>query len=151
MTIRPFQPADATVICDLLIKAIRYSCTGFYTPEELNGWINSRSPELFLGDVANGGRYLIEEQRGRVNGFASWQGSELVSLFVDPQAMFLGVGKRLFNACEENAAKEGSRLTRLFALLNARTYYLPLGFRAVGLHPTLKNGLSLPQFIMTRD
>lgn len=151
MDIRPFQPADAPVICDLLLRTIRVNCREFYTADELAGWINSRTPQLFLNDVASGGNYLIDEQRGRINAFASWKENELDSLFVSPDAQGMKRGKQLFAACEKEAAAKGYRLTRLLALLNARTFYLPFGFRAVGLHPTLRNGLPLPQFIMTRD
>ena len=78
-------------------------------------------------------------------------GDDLVSLFVDPAHHGRGIGRALFDACENDAAENGHGLRRLTATLNAVSYYEARGFRQLRESYRVNQGQRIPHIEMTRD
>jgi GNAT superfamily N-acetyltransferase len=70
-------------------------------------------------------------------GMASWQGDDLLQLFVLPHWRGMGVGRRLDWACEDMMAETGVELARLWCVCGnagARQFYEKCNWRLSGLN-----------------
>ncbi len=79
---------------------------------------------------------IIAEHDGRVAGVAqvsvAGQHAELEKLFVSPDAMGIGVGRKLFQWCRDRAASQGASTLNIEADPDARPFYERMGGRVVG-------------------
>lgn len=151
MHIRPFIPADVEGMHVLHTAAVTRTCVPYYSAEEVEGWLRNRSPQGYQEGADKGENFLIAEENGQMQGFASWRGTELMSLFVHPDQGGKGIGKSLFEACENEVRKaHASPITHLNASLMARTFYMKLGFEVESLGFMDRGNIMVPQFKMRR-
>ena len=142
---------DAPAMHAIHTKAVVETCAPLLTSAVVEAWLRDRSPDGYIRGRDEGGEtFLIAEVRGIRAGFASWRGSWLEALFIDPDFQGHGVGRALFVACEQDAEKNGNFLSDLNATLNAKGFYQNLGFKAVEAGFEEKFGERIPHVAMVR-
>lgn len=152
MHLRPFTPADAEAMHTLHSAAVSQTCATSYTPTEIEAWLKGRTAGGYVRAAESGENFLIAEENGQIQGFSSWQGSELVSLFVHPAAKGRGLGKALVAAAEAASQQAGNPgLAYVEASLNARTFYMKLGFEVESWAFKLKHEVKVPHLVMRRN
>lgn len=150
--IRRMRPGDVAGIHEVHTAAVRETCARLLTPAVVEAWLYGRTPDGYLSAAEDGESFWVAvDEAGGVIGFASWQEDELLALFIDPPVHGLGIGGRLFAACERDAAEAGRSITCVNAALNAVSYYQALGFRAVGEGYQQKRGERIPHIEMVRE
>lgn len=152
IAIRPMRDKDADAMHEVHTKAVRRACAPLLDPDVVDAWLFGRTPGGYVSAAADGGERfwvgVIDAER--VVGFASWRDDELISLFVDPDCHGRGIGRRLFDACQDDAAANGNGIVRLNSTLNARTFYEAYGFREVGRGYNEKRHKRIPHIEMVR-
>lgn len=153
MKVRPMRPEDAVGVQDAHTAAVREVCAPLLEPAVVEAWLRGRTPDGYLRAADEGDErfWVAVDHEGGVMGFASWRDGELLALYVDPGNQGLGIGRRLFAACEEEARGQGLKITRLNSSLNARTFYEARGFRAAREGYREKHGQRIPHLEMERN
>jgi GNAT superfamily N-acetyltransferase len=82
--IRPATAGDARAIAEIQRRALA------------RAHVDEQPPDLPVAE----GTTLVAEVAGRIHGFATMAGGEIVALFVDPAAQGAGLGTRLHAAAE---------------------------------------------------
>lgn len=85
LTIRKATADDAAAVWSIRSEAIRHACKGFYADDLLELWTAGDMPD---GIVAGTGSINLED--GKLDG-----------IFVRPDMMGSGIGKRIVAFCEE--------------------------------------------------
>lgn len=141
VTIRQMVDEDANEVHEIHCACLTRTLASRYTQEQIAAWMKGRTPAGYINAARGGERFCVAETGGRVVGFASWQGNELLSLFVHPDAQGIGVGSRLLDACLSDAAAQGAVIICLKAAVGADQFYVHRGFVPVGQGGTVKNGV----------
>lgn len=97
-------------------------------------------PELWVSvmDIASpDSYYFVAESKGEILGYYALQRlsreeHELEALFVDPQSIGQGVGKKLIEHAKRYAQKDGARFLLIQGDLNATDFYHAAGAVQVG-------------------
>jgi predicted N-acetyltransferase YhbS len=87
---------------------------------------------------------------GSVVGYASWEGDELLSLFVHPGRQSQGVGSALIKTCFADAERTGGAITKVKSVLGAEAFYAKHGFKSECRGSTVKRGVEIPDTRMRR-
>ena len=134
VTVRPAGPAEAEVLTELVMRSKAH---WGYSEE----FMESCRVELTIhADEVVPARMTVAEAAGRVVAVATLEGeppeAELGSLFVDPDMIGKGVGRRLLQHMLEIARGMGVRTVVLDADPNAEPFYEAMGFIRVGVVPS---------------
>ncbi|QYJ78275.1 GNAT family N-acetyltransferase [Shewanella acanthi] len=141
--IRKATQDDAKACWDIRNAAIKYGCTGFYDAKELAIWTEGELTQSFCHIVA--AHFYVAElldipphnggNLSRVVGTIMLDEpyAQLEALFVSPEVMGQGVGKRLLHFIEVKAFNLGLAQLRLQSTLNAVDFYRHCGFGGEGL------------------
>jgi GNAT superfamily N-acetyltransferase len=130
--IRAATEADVAAITDIEARAWRWAYSDFVDPDAMP--IADERVERWRAQVATG-RVCVFDQDGAVVGYASVDGDQLRSLYVDPAAQGAGVGARLHDDALERVRAGGHALAWLWvftANAQGRSFYERRGWRAVG-------------------
>ncbi len=151
--IRRMIADDAEDMHRIHTEAVTAVCAAFVEPAAVAAWLHGRTAAKYVeaGDTGREAFWVAALADGQVIGFASWRRDDLVSLFVDPAHHGRGIGRALFDACENDAAENGHGLRRLTATLNAVSYYEARGFRQLRESYRVNQGQRIPHIEMTRD
>ena len=145
ITIRPGQPDEATYLTDLTM------CSKAHWGYDAD-FLAACRPGLTISTeyIASNPVYVAESD-GTVIGFYSLveeipqQQVELDFLFIAPEAIGKGVGKRLWQHAVATAREHGYRLMSIVADPNAEVFYQRMGAVSVGAVPSeAKAGRTLP-------
>jgi ribosomal protein S18 acetylase RimI-like enzyme len=108
-----------------------------YTEEQLAAFTLELT---YTADDIVTGRFTVAEVTGRVAGFYSIDDSppdgELGNLWVSPDRIGSGIGRRLWTHAMESAGAAGFRTLRIDADPNAEGFYLAMGAERVGETPS---------------
>ncbi|MCL2918366.1 GNAT family N-acetyltransferase [Shewanella litorisediminis] len=126
---------DAQAIWDLRNSAILAGCKGFYDGKSLARWTEGELTESFTAVVARDFYVMKDGQRvvGSIMldlthpGLKRGEG-QLEAVFVDPDMMGRGIGKRLMTFIEQMALSRGIARLRLASTLNAVPFYRACGY-----------------------
>jgi len=134
VTVRPARPAEAEALTELVMRSKAH---WGYSEE----FMESCRAELTIhADEMVPARMTVAEAAGRVAAVATLEGeppeAELGSLFVDPDMIGKGVGRRLLQHMLETARGIGVRTVVLDADPNAEPFYEAMGFIRVGVVPS---------------
>lgn len=88
----------------------------------------------------------VAEVDGRIVGFGHASSDEIVALFVDPDSVRRGVGRKLI---EEGVRRMDAEVVRLEATLNGVPFYEKCGFRCVGSKSIVRRGVKIEIALMT--
>jgi GNAT superfamily N-acetyltransferase len=143
ITFRPARPGEAGLLGDL---ALRSKAHWGYDQAFLDA---CRAELSFRPEDVTASRITVAEQSGQVLGFYSLEGqppaAELGNLWVTPDRIGRGLGRRLWQHAVATAAAAGFAVLRIEADPNAEGFYLAMGARRAGSAPSgAVGGRALP-------
>lgn len=137
-TIRRARDEDREAIWQVHTQSIRGLCSQAYKPPEISAWVARLSPDSYAGVLATQTMFVAEVDQTIV-GFGQLDPgkAEVKALYVLPQKVKAGVGSALLSKLEEEARAHGLTCLRLYATLNAESFYERKGYqrRALAKHP----------------
>jgi GNAT superfamily N-acetyltransferase len=122
------------------LSALAFRSKAFWGYDE--AFLEASRPDLTVGDeLVRSGRVFVAESDRTIVGFASLGGEpprlELAHLFVEPEFIGSGVGRRLF----DQAVSEARRLRAVELVVesdpNAEEFYKAMGAERVGTVPSI--------------
>lgn len=151
LTIRKATADDAPAAWSIRSEAIRHACNGFYADDLLELWTAGDMPDGFVEFVVR--QFYVAMADGIVAGTGSinLEDGKLDGIFVRPDMMGNGIGKRIVAFCEELGRRAGLTSLRLEATLNAAPFYRRCGFvgDVIAVYRSPR-GISLDCFPMTK-
>ena len=134
VTLRPARPDEAAALTELVMRSKAH---WGYSDE----FMESCRQELTIhADAMVASRVTVAEDDARVVAVATLEGQppqgELGSLFVDPDMIGRGVGRRLLQHMLETARGVGFRTVVLDADPNAEPFYEAMGFARTAVVPS---------------
>ncbi len=128
VTIRKAMADDAADAWAIRNAAIRHACKGFYPAELLERWTGGEMTDEFVEFVVR--QFHVATVNGMVvgTGCISFDNGQVDAIFVRPEMMGRGIGKRLVAFCEELGRRAGLTRLKLDSTLNAAPFYRRCGF-----------------------
>jgi GNAT superfamily N-acetyltransferase len=141
--LRPAHPAEASVLSEL---ALRSKAHWGYDKEFLDA---CRAELTVTADDIATGRVVVAAANGRLVGFYTVDGAppdgELGNLWVEPGAIGVGLGRRLWKHAVNTARAAGFTTLRIESDPHAEGFYLAMGATRVGESPSASvPGRALP-------
>ena len=134
--VRHAVPDDAEALTEVTIRSIREICgaSGDYTPEQIEDWLENKTPTNFLKWMASSDLRLyaglLNDQIAGV-GMFSLEG-EIELLYLVPEARGHGLGRALLAEIESEAEFREISPLRLHATTVAVNFYERHGYRNLG-------------------
>jgi GNAT superfamily N-acetyltransferase len=133
------QAGDEQAIHDAHMRSIREVCVQDHGEEEVRGWGNRPLGERWKKAIAQGFVWVVEHE-GAIHGHAYIrildEGSEtkghIHGLYLTPEVLGKGLGRRLAELMLEKARRAGAGSVTLDSSLTAHGFYQHLGFRDSG-------------------
>lgn len=153
MYIRPFTPTDTAAVYQLFYDTVHSINLQHYTPEEVEAWVPSHSPDLqhwqkrFLRQHT-----LLAEIKGHLAGFANLEedGCNIDMVYTHKDFQGLGVATALVDRLEQEVKKNGGNRIQLAASITARPFFEKRGYRLIRANEVLRHGVVLRNFIMEK-
>lgn len=134
MTIRSFEPADASAVSALICTAMRVSNTRDYPDALMEEAVQHQQPQNVL-DRAAWTHFYVAEETGRIIGCGAigpyWgktDESSLFSIFVLPECQGQGVGRRIIETLEQDEYFLRARRVEIPASITGLPFYLKMGY-----------------------
>ena len=149
--IRKAQAADASDAWDIRNAAILNGCAGHYPADLLKTWTDGEMTERSVQLVAENFHVATLDEIVVATGVIDLSTGQLDAIFVRPDKMGLGRGKRMTAYLEDLAIREGLTELRLDSTLNAAPFYRICGFEgdAIGQYQSPR-GIMLDCIPMTK-
>jgi GNAT superfamily N-acetyltransferase len=150
-TIRRGTPADAEQITPVHVASIRTLCAGDYTQRQIDAWAGWKTPAKYRAAMEAGEVFFVAEAGGRIVGFSVLDRDEVKAVYLHPDQVGQGLGRRLLRAVEEEARAQGVKELHLTSTLTSVRFYEACGY-ARGephQHPVL-GGVLLPCVMFTK-
>ena len=128
--IRRADLTDAQKIKDLHARSVRTLCWDHYTREQIFGWLRNSTLAKFRKRLQLHRSYVGEIDR-EIIGYVRWNptSNELCSIFVDPDFVRQGIGRKLMGVAYKDAESFGVKELWLDASLNAVPFYKADGWQ----------------------
>ena len=151
LTIRKAAADDAAAAWTIRNAAIRHACRGFYADDLLERWTDGEMTGQFVEFVAQ--QFYVATVNGVVvgTGLINPANGRLDAVFVRPDMMGKGIGKRTVAFCEDVGRSAGLTELNLESTLNAAPFYRRCGFvgDVIGVYHSPR-GISLDCIPMTK-
>lgn len=144
--IRLATESDAIAVWRVHTDSIRDVCSSHYEQDEIQGWIDRQRPEKYLPFIAQD-FFVVAEIRSRANedkplcGFGHLANKavqskgcsemEVKGLYVDPNSLGRGIGKKLYLRLELHAREQACNVLTVSSTVNAVRFYESCGFAVV--------------------
>lgn len=153
LEIRLATPADAEAIYLVHEASVRVLCAGDYTPEQVESWVRFRLVDDYRRALQAGRETTwAAVGAGRLVGYATYEGDELMALFVDPGHARRGAGRALLATVEAEARRRGWPYVTLQSAVNSQGFYERHGYVPRGATAfTLPDGVVLPCVRMVKS
>ena len=145
--IRKATAADAKQIHELHTRSVRELCKGYYTPEQITGWLKNRTPNGYIPGIERGEMFVAVE-RNQIVGFGHAVPAEILAVYVAPEYIRQGVGTVLLTHGISLARLVSQGAVRVDATLNAQGFYAQAGFVETERKFVQRNDVSLPVIVM---
>ena len=154
--LRRATPADAPAMAVAHLDSIHTIGPAFYSPELVDAWAASVSPEMYVKAMATGEVFFIAVARdGAVLGFASHvpnRDNDGASAYVRGSAARQGLGSALWRLAEAHAREHGATAIAIEASLAGVGFYRAHGFVEIErCDVPLQNGVTIPCVVMRKD
>jgi len=128
LTIRKATADDAAAAWAIRSAAIRHACKGFYADDLLEQWTTGEITDQFIEVVVQ--QFYVATANGVVagTGLIDLGDGRLDAVFVRPDMMGKGIGKRIVAFCEDVGRSAGLTELKLDSTLNAAPFYRRCGF-----------------------
>ena len=129
--IRKAKQEDREPIWSVHVQAIQEVCKSHYSENELAAWSGVLKPSRYTADIGNK-TFLVAEDKNVIVGFGrlNQQNGNVEAVYVHPNYIRQGVGKKILNALERVAQDFGLATLHLWASLNALPFYQSQGYAA---------------------
>jgi putative acetyltransferase len=129
--LRPFLPADTSLLAEIFRSSIGELTSDDYTEAQQAAWIAAADDEDAFGARLAGELTLVAVIDGVPVGFASLKGVDQIDmLYVHPAVVGRGVGAQLCDALEKLAAARGATQLRADASDTALGFFEHRGYEA---------------------
>jgi N-acetylglutamate synthase-like GNAT family acetyltransferase len=130
--IRVARIDEAQQIKDLHDHAIQELCSGDYTSDQIQEWINRANVKKYQHRIKKH-RCFVAELDGKIIGQVRWnpKTNELCSIFVDPKYTRQGMATILMRKAYDDMIKYGVEESWLDASLTAVPFYLAEGWQYI--------------------
>jgi GNAT superfamily N-acetyltransferase len=114
--IRAALESDAESICALHVAAIREVCGLVYDARAIEAWAGAKRPERYRAAIAES-IMLVAEGEGVIAGFGELHlaTAELKAVYVRPDSLRRGIGRRILQALEDSQRVRPSKPARKWA------------------------------------
>lgn len=129
--INRITPADYEQISDIICRCLTQVNIRDYGEEHIAKMLPAFAPDT-LGDWFNGADTFVIRSTGAVVGTGTLRGSEIQTVFVDPEYHGSGFGRRLMEQLESLARSRGVSEITLRSSLTSRSFYERLDYRVQG-------------------
>lgn len=136
LVIRPVTAADVDRLADLQEASILRLATPVYGADKAHAW--ARMGHEFKHVLIGEGAFFTAERGGRSLGVGGWSPDSLEAelawiryLFVDPDYVRRGIGRRLLEHAERSALAAGRTRFDVWSSFSAEPFYAALGYRRV--------------------
>jgi putative acetyltransferase len=126
--IRRATPADAEQITPVHVASIRTLCAKDYRQEQIDAWAGWKSPDKYRAAMAAGEVFFVAEVEGHVVGFAVLHDDEVKAVYIHPDHVGHGLGRRLLDAVEAEARNRGVERLQLTSTLTSVGFYAACGY-----------------------
>lgn len=132
---RHAQPNEAEIIHDIYMRSSMLPST-FYTPEELSAMISISTLDTFRDSIQRQTMTVAEIAGGMIIGLSEIKMDDdgvlfVYKLFIDPKYIGQGYGSKLLHNMEQQIYSRGQRKSRLYARLNAVSFYEQNGYTII--------------------
>jgi len=139
--LRPFLPADTSVLAAIFTAAVEELTGDDYSAEQQEAWASVADDEEAFGKKLAGELTLIATLRNAPVGFASLKGKDHIDmLYVHPNAAGQGVASALCEALEKLAGGRGAKSLTVDASDNAQDFFRKRGYVAKQRNSVTVNG-----------
>jgi len=151
LIIRLAQNNELDIICNLHSRSVKYSAKKFYTVEQINVWACS-NPEKYRYYFESN-QLFIAELDNQIIGFGIiyYKEKEICALYLAPEYMGKGYGKRILNHLEEKAIEAGISKLSLDSSLNSQNFYLRNGYKPQKESMIMFKGIGVNCILMTKS
>lgn len=151
MRLRDGGPGDAALLAALFRASVHGAAAGHYNADQREAWAPA---EIDMADFAarvGRCRIIVAEYEGRPAGFATLATGGLVDmLFVDPDHLRRGIGRRLLFAVEDAARLVGEAALHSHVSLTARPLFEAAGFQVDAEQSVERCGQRFTNFRMSK-
>jgi ribosomal protein S18 acetylase RimI-like enzyme len=145
MKIRAARESDAENIYLTHKASIEALCAGYYSEQEIAGWIDVLSPSIYENAIHEK-VMIVAEEGDEVAGLGILDegNREIGAIYVHPGSIGMGLGQRILDELERRAHKKGIDCLTLCSTTNALGFYEHHGYHKEGqsFHE-LPNGVTL--------
>lgn len=127
-SLRPGRPEDAVRLHDIHTSAVRTLCAPFYEADVIDGWLEGRTPAIYV-PLLERGALFVAEGGSEILGFGEAMPGWVLAVYVDPRLAARGIGSAILGHAIEIARRGHDGPIRLEASLNACSFYERHGFR----------------------
>ena len=151
--IRKAWPADSRGIYEACIASIRAGGGTHYSPEQVEAWVQRISESSFEKKIPHLDFLVAESADSKIVGFAALNPTnrELEYIYVHPDKLKTGLGRRLIEAIEARANIRRVRRLHLVGSLNAVGFYELMGYRTDRTFVRDLNGVQIPCTMMSKE
>lgn len=152
MTIRPFEPTDAPVVCEIFFRSVREVAGSRYDAAQVAAWAPGvPEPERWLERLVAYDTFVAIDADGTAVGWIAMSPAGYVDmLFCLPQATRRGVADALYAAVERVAVARRLATLTAHASLLAQSFFARHGW-VVDRHEVIdRNGVALPRAEMSK-
>lgn len=128
LQIRKAERCDAEAAFDIRFQAIQHQCGTVYTNAQVVAWTCVPLTDKYRSSVEKDYQLACINGLPVATGLINLQNGELGAIFVLPQFMGQGIGKKMVTHLEHLARKARLTEIHLEATLNAENFYRSCGF-----------------------
>lgn len=134
--IRKARPTDAATACLALRRSIQECCAEDHRgdPAILEGWLRNKTEETLRGWFEWPTKFaVVAEREGLIVGVGMLDlGGAIELCYLVPEARFLGLGRRMLDALEDEARSQGISTLELVSTRTAHAFYRRNGYVDTG-------------------
>ena len=139
--LRPFLPADTSVLAAIFVAAIQELTGDDYSEAQQEAWASAADDEAEFGKRLAGQLTLIATLQNSPVGFASLKGPDHIDLlYVHPGAAGQGIATMLVDALEKLAGARGATNLTVDASDNAEPFFTKRGYVGMQRNTITVNG-----------
>ena len=132
--IRKIKATDKETILSIHKQSVYGICKKCYTEKEMEAWTNNFTPEMFdkgIKDQNNIG--VVAQDLNKVVGYGFFNAvdKELKALYLLPEYIKQGVGKKILLRLEEMAKEKNINKLTLKSTINAVNFYQSFGYKKI--------------------
>lgn len=149
--LRVATEGDVPVLAALFRAAVLTCGPSAYAPEQVAAWAATADGSRFKAFILGPRTLVLDDETGPV-GFAGWRpDGHVASLYVRPDRMRHGLGRRLLAAVVSEARAAGLRRLHTEASAFSRPVFEQAGFILVGTEVVERGGVAFERPILALD